>query len=56
MMSVSSGYCTSIIAIKKKNSERIDKKIRQTSKVFNVERMKFPVNFSEINKFENHNS
>ena len=39
-----------------KNSERIDRKLRETSKTLNLEGMKFPVNLSDINKFENHNS
>ena len=39
-----------------KHSERIDKKLREISKVFNWEGLKFPVNLSDINKFENHNS
>ena len=36
-----------------KNSERIDKKLRETSKDLNWEGLKFPVNLSDINKFEN---
>ena len=39
----------------RKNSERIDKILRETSKVLNWEGLKFPVNLSDINKFENHN-
>ena len=39
-----------------KNSERIDRKLRETSKTLNWEGLKFPVNFSDINIFENHNS
>ena len=39
-----------------KHSERIDKKLRETSKVLNWEGLKFPVNSSDINTFENHNS
>ena len=39
-----------------KNSERIDRKLRDTSKTLNWEELKFPVNLSDINKFENHNS
>ena len=39
-----------------KNSERIDRKLRETSKTINWERLKFPGNLSDINKFENHNS
>ena len=30
--------------------------LRETSKTLNWEGLKFPVNFSDINKFENHNS
>ena len=40
----------------RKNSERIDKKLRETSKTINLEELKFPVNLSDINTFENHNS
>ena len=40
----------------RKNSERIDKKLREKSEVLNWDGLKFPVNLSEINKFENHNS
>ena len=39
-----------------KNSERIDRKLREISKTLNWEVLKFPVNLSDINKFENHNS
>ena len=39
-----------------KNSERIDKKLRVTSKVLNLKGLTFPVNLSDINTFENHNS
>ena len=49
------GYYTSIKSSRKK-SERIDKKLRETSKDLNWEGLKFPVNLSDINKFENHNS
>ena len=38
-----------------KNSERIDKKLRETSKDLNWEGLNFPVNLSDINKIENHN-
>ena len=38
-----------------KHSERIDQKLRETSKVLNWEGLKFPVNLSDINKFKNHN-
>ena len=37
----------------RKNSERIDRKLRETSKTLNWEGLKFPVNLSDINKFEN---
>ena len=40
----------------RKNFERIDKNLRGTSKVLNGEELKFPVNLSDVNKFENHNS
>ena len=40
----------------RKNSERIDRKLRETSKTINWEELTFPVNLSDINKFENHNS
>ena len=36
------------------HSERIDKILPETSKVLNWEGLKFPVNLSDINKFENH--
>ena len=39
-----------------KNSERIDRKLRDTSKTLSWEGLKFPVNLSDINKFEKHNS
>ena len=39
-----------------KNSEGIDKKLRQKSKFLNWYGLNFPVNLSDINKFENHNS
>ena len=38
-----------------KISERIDIKLRETSKILNLEGLKFPVNLSDINKFQNHN-
>ena len=38
------------------HSERIDKILRETSKVLNWEGLKFSVNLNDINKFENHNS
>ena len=34
-----------------KNSERIDKKLREKSEVLNCDCLKFPVNLSDINKF-----
>ena len=49
------GYYTSIKS-SRKTLERIDQKLRETSKVLNWEGLKFPVNLSDINKFENHNS
>ena len=39
-----------------KNSERIDKKLREKLEVLNCDGLKFPVNLNDINKFENHNS
>ena len=48
-------YYTSIKS-SRKNSERIDKKLRETSKDLNWEGLKFLINLSDINKFENHNS
>ena len=39
-----------------KNSERIDKKLREKSEVLNWDGLKFPVNLRDINKFENNNS
>ena len=39
-----------------KNSKRIDRKLREKSKVLNWEGLKFPMNLIDINKFENHNS
>ena len=38
-----------------KNSERIDKKLGEKSEVLNWDGLKFPVNLSDISKFENHN-
>ena len=49
------GYYTSIKS-SRKNSERIDKELRETSKVLNWKGLKFPVKLSDINNFENHNS
>ena len=37
-------------------SERTDRELRETSNVLNWKGLKFPVNLSGINKFENHNS
>ena len=34
-----------------KNSERIDKKLREKSEVLNWDGLKFPVNLSDISKF-----
>ena len=49
------GYYTSI-KFSRKKPERIDKKLRETVKDLNWEGLKFGVNLSDINKFENHNS
>ena len=49
-------YYTSIKSSRKKNSERIDKKLGEKSEVLNWDGLKFPVNLSDINKFGNHNS
>ena len=38
------------------NSERSDKKLREKSEVLNWNGLKFSVNLTDINKFENHNS
>ena len=40
----------------KTHPERIDKKLRETSKTLNWEKLKFSVKFSDIKKFEKHNS
>ena len=37
-------------------TERISKKRREKSEVLNWDGLKFPVNLSDINKFENHNT
>ena len=50
------GDHTSIKSSRKKNSQRIDKKLREKSEGFNWDGLKFPLNLSDINKFENHNS
>ena len=44
------------ITFSRKNSERIDKKLGENSKVLNWDGLKFLVNLSDINIFENHNS
>ena len=36
--------------------KRIDRKYQEASMTLNWEGLKFPVNLSDINKFENHNS
>ena len=36
--------------------ERIDRELRETSKILNWKGLKFPVKLRAINKFENHNS
>ena len=50
------GYYTIIKSSRKKTLNVFDKKHRETSKDLNWEGLKFPVNLSDINKFENHNS
>ena len=50
------GYYTRIKSSRKKNSERIDKELRETSKFHNWKGLKFSVILSDINKFEKHNS
>ena len=40
----------------RKNSDGIDKKLWDKSEVLNWDGLNFPVNLSDINKFENHNS
>ena len=49
------GDHTSIKSIRK-NSERIDIKLREKSEIFNWDGLKFPVNLNDINNFENYNS
>ena len=39
-----------------RHSERIDKNLREKSKILNWEGLKCPVSLTDINKFENHNS
>ena len=56
MKSVSNGRSDEHLIQQRKNSERIVIKLREKSKVLNWEGLKFPVNLSDINKFENHNS
>ena len=40
----------------RKISQSIDTKLREKSEVLHWDGLKFPVNLSDINKFENHNS
>ena len=40
----------------RKHSERIDKELRETSKVLNWKGLKFSIKLSDINKLEKHNS
>ena len=47
---------TRALNLVEKNSERIERKLRETSKTLHWEGLKFPVNLSDINNFENHNS
>ena len=49
------GYYTSIKSCRT-NYEHIDEEVREKLEVLNWDGLKFPVNFSDINKFENHNS
>ena len=50
------GYYGAVNPVEK-HYERIDKKkLQEISKVLNWDGLKFPVNLSNINKFENHNS
>ena len=46
---------TRALNLVEKNSGRIDKKLREKSEVLNWDDLKFPVNLSDISKFENHN-
>ena len=55
-MSVSNGRSHERSNSVEKNPDHIDLKLRETSKTLNWEGLKFPVNLSDINKFENHNS
>ena len=56
MLSVFQWVITRSLNPVENHPERIDRKLRQTTKVLNWERLKFPVNLSDINKFEIHNS
>ena len=49
------GFTRALNAVEK-NSERIDKELRETSKVLNWKGLKFPIKLIDINKFEKHNS
>ena len=55
MMSVTNGDHTSIKSSRKKLLNVLTKNFKKTSKTLNWEGLKFPVNLSDINKFENHN-
>ena len=48
------GYYTNIKS-SRKNSERIDKELQETSKVLSWKELKFQIKLSDINKFEKHN-
>ena len=57
MMSFSNGRPHEMKSITVENHpERIDRELRETSKVLNWKGLKYPVKVSDINKFENHNS
>ena len=56
MMSVSKWAIRRALNPVEKKSERIDRELRETSKTLNGEGLKFPVNSSDINKFEKRNS
>ena len=47
---------TRTVNAEEKNSERVDRKLREISKTLNWEGLKFQVKLSDINKFENRNS
>ena len=51
MMSVSNGLLREHLYPVEKHYESIDKKLLEIPKVGNWEGLKFPVNFSDINKF-----